>query len=92
MPNFKVPLKKESLQVGEVLIILNGDTSCHIKGLHSYVYAILSTQNGKVCCLLIVNDDRHLVRELDDRLVPGHGEGVFWIFKSLELHETILRA
>ena len=41
--------------------------------------------------LLIVNGDRNLVRELEDRLVPGHGEGDFLIINSLELHEMILR-
>ena len=42
--------------------------------------------------MLIVSGDRQLVREIDDRLVPGHGEGDFWILKSLDIHEMIMRA
>ena len=72
MPKFKVPLHKDLLQVSKVLVLLNGDTSFHSHGLCSAVYAIVSMQHGKVICLIIVNGDRHLVRELEDRLFPGY--------------------
>ena len=49
-------------------------------------------QNRKLVCLFIVNCDMHLVRDIEDRLVPSHSEGDFWLLKSLELHEMILRA
>ena len=32
-----------------------------------------------------------MVIYLEDRFVTGHGEGAFWIIKSLELHGMILR-
>ena len=47
--------------------------------------------HGKVIFLLIVNDDRHLIREFEDRLVPGHSEGDVWLLKYLDLHEIITR-
>ena len=62
VPKFKTPLQKELLQVGEVLFLLTGDTSCHIQGLSSAVYAIVSMQHGELSCLLIVNGYCHLVR------------------------------
>ena len=64
MPKFKIPLHKDLLQLGEVMVILIGDTSCHGQGLRSAVYAIVSMHHGKVHCLLIFNGDMHLVREL----------------------------
>ena len=75
----------------EVLVLLSGDTSCYIQGLRSAVYYLVRMQHGKVIILLIVNVHRHIVRELEDRLVPGHGEVSICILKSLELHEMILR-
>ena len=44
-----------------------------------------------VGCLLIVNGDWHLVRELEDIFVSSNSEGSLWLLKSLELHEMILR-
>ena len=49
-------------------------------------------QHRKVICLLIVNGYRYMFRDIEDRLVPGHREGSFWIIKSLGLHEIILRS
>ena len=92
MNKFKVPLQKELIQVGKVLVILTGDTSYHYQGLRSAVYAILRMKYGSVSCILIVKGNRHLVRDLEDRLVPGHGEVALCILKSLDLHEMILRA
>ena len=63
-PKLKILQKKELIQVGEVLIILTGDTYCHIQGLYSALYALRSMQNGKVSCMLILNSDRHLLRDL----------------------------
>ena len=40
--------------------------------------------------LFIVNGDGHLVRELEDILVPGHRKGALWIIKYLEIHEMII--
>ena len=91
MTKFKMPLQKEFLQVGEVLVILTGEKSCHSQGLHSAVYALVSMYYGEVTCLLMVNGDGHLFRELEYRLVPGHVERSVWILKSLELHEIIMR-
>ena len=48
--------------------------------------------HGKVSFLLIVNGDRHLVRDFEDRIVPGHGEVDVWIIKYLDLYEIIMRA
>ena len=70
----------------EALFLLAGDSSCYGQGLSSAVYSLVSMQHGEVILLLIVNVHRHLVRDLEDRLVPGHGEGSFWILKSLEIH------
>ena len=47
-------------------------------------------QHGKVGYLLILNGYRHLVRDIEDRLFPGHGEEAFCLLKSLELREIIL--
>ena len=91
MPKFKIPLQKDILHVGKFLVLLTGELSCHIQGLHSTVYALVIMQHGKVSCILIVNGDRHLVRELEDRLVPDQGEVSFWTINSLDLHEMILR-
>ena len=77
--------------MGEVLVPLAGDKSCNIQGLCSAVYGLLSIHHGKPSCLLIVNGDRCLVRDIEDILVPGHFGGAFFIFKPLELHEIILR-
>ena len=38
MTKFKVTIQKELSQVGEVLVLLNGDKSCNIQGLRSSVY------------------------------------------------------
>ena len=91
MPKFKSPLQKEILQVGEVLFILTGDTYCHVQRLISSLYSILSMHHEKLGCLLIVNGDRSLVRDIEDRLVPDHIEGALWIINYLDLHEIILR-
>ena len=48
--------------------------------------------HGKLSFLLIVNGYRHLVREFEDRLVPGHGEGDVWLPKYLNLYLIITRA
>ena len=77
--------------MGEVLVLLSGDTSCYSLVIHSYVYAIVIMQHGKGICLLIVNGDRHLVRDLEDRLVPINGSGDFWFLNYFELHEMILK-
>ena len=79
--------------MGEVLVLLTGDTSCNSQGLlRSTVYSLVGMHNEKVGCMIVVNGDRHLVRNIEDRIVLGHGEGAFWILKSLEIHEIILRA
>ena len=91
VPSFKVPLKKELLQVGDFLFLITGDTSCHIQGLRSSVYSILIMRHVKVSCLLILDGDRHLVRYLEEILYPGHGEVALWVMKSLGLREMILR-
>ena len=71
MPKFKVPFQKEILQVGEVLVLLTGNKACHRKGISSEVYALVSMHHEKVSCMIIFNGDRHLAREIEDRLVPG---------------------
>ena len=86
MPNFKVPLHIDLLQVCGVLVIITGDTFCHSQVLHSSVYALVIMKHGKVGCLLIVNVGMPLIRDLEDRLVPDHSEGFLWILKSLEIH------
>ena len=93
MPNFKILLQKEILQVGEVMVLLTGDTPCHIQGLRSAVYdlVIMLHGNGKVRFLIIVNDDMHLFIDLEYRLVPVLGEVALCLLKSLGLHEMILR-
>ena len=64
MPKFKIPLNKDLIQLSEVLVLLSGDTSCHIQGLRSAVYDFVSIQHEKVSFMLIVTVDRHLVRDL----------------------------
>ena len=76
--------------MGQVLVLLTGDTSCYIQGLLSAIYALVRMQHGKVTFLLIVIGDRKLVRELEDVLVPGHGEGALWILNYLDIHEMIM--
>ena len=88
MPKFKVPLQKDILQVGEVMV---GYTSFYIQGIQISIHDLVSMQHGKVGCLLIVNSARHLLIYLEDILVLGHGEGPFYILKYLELHKIILR-
>ena len=77
--------------MGEVLVLLTGDTSCDIQGLRSSENSIISIQHGKVSCMVIVSVNRHLIRYLENRLSPGHFEVAFWIIKSLGIHEIILR-
>ena len=48
MPKFKMPLQKKLLQVGEVMVLINGDTCCHGQGIYSDVYVILIMQKGRV--------------------------------------------
>ena len=64
MPKSKIQLNKELIQLGEVLFLLYGDTSCHIQGLYSDIYDLIIMQHGKVGFMLIVTGDKHLVREL----------------------------
>ena len=79
IPKFKIPLQKELLYMGAVLVILIGDRSFHRQGIRSDVYALVIIKNGKVSCLLIANGDMHLVRELENRCIPGHGEGSLFV-------------
>ena len=48
-------------------------------------------KNAEVGCMFIVNGDRKLVRELEDRLFPGHSEASLCILKTFAFHEIILR-
>ena len=93
MPNFKIIPQNNILQVGEVLVLLTGNTPCHSHGLRSAVYDLVRMLhgNGKVSFLLIANDDMHLVRYLDYISVPIIGKGDLCLLKCLELHEMILR-
>ena len=77
--------------MGEVIVFLTGDTYYNSQGISSAVYSIVNIHNGKSICLIIYNGDRHLFRELEDRLFPGQVEGAFYILKSLKLHERILK-
>ena len=77
--------------MGEVLFLLTGDTSCYIQVIRSYLYALAIIQHGKLIFLIILNGDSLLVRDLEYRLVPGHGVVAFCIIKSLKIHENILR-
>ena len=76
----------------KVLVVLTGDTSCHGQGLCSAVYSLVSMHHGMVGCIFVVNGDMHLLRELGEIIVPGHGQVNFWLIKYLELHDIILRA
>ena len=89
MTKFKVALQKELLQVDKFLVILTGDTSFHSQGIHISINDLVSMQHEKVSCILTLNGDMHLFRELDDRLYPCHGEGAFWLLQYLDLHEMI---
>ena len=60
--------------MGEVLVIITGDTYCHDQGHFSAVYYLVRIHHRKVGCLLIDNGDKNLVIYLKDRLVPGHSE------------------
>ena len=93
MPNFKIIPQNNILQVGEVLVLLTGDTPCHSHGLRSAVYDLVRMLhgNGKVRFLIIVNDDMHLFIDLEYRLVPVLGEVALCLLKSLGIHEMILR-
>ena len=77
--------------MSEVLFLLTDEKSYHGQELCSAIYSLVSMQHSKMGCLLIVNDNRHLFRELEYILVIGHSEGALWLLKSLELHEIILR-
>ena len=72
MYKFKMTLQKELLQVGDILILLTGDTYCHGQGLFSSVYAILIMYHGNLGCMFIATGDMHLVRDIENILVPGH--------------------
>ena len=61
MSKLKMPLHKEIIRVGGVLVILTGEKFCHSRGLQSALYDLVSMKNGKVSFLLIVNGDRQLV-------------------------------
>ena len=89
---FKIPLYKDLLQVDEIMVLISVDTSYHIQGIRSSVYALVIMHHGKVSFIIIVNSDGHLVRELEDIRVPGHGEGALFKIKSLEIHGIILRS
>ena len=77
MTKFKAPLQKEILQVGEVMVLLTSDTSYYSQGLHSAVFTLVRIQHGKVSCMLTVNGDIHLARDLEDRIFLGHDEVAF---------------
>ena len=77
--------------MGEVMVIITGDTYCNSQVILRGLYALVIIQHGKVSFMLIVNSDKHLVRDIEDRILPGHGEGALCILKYLELHEMILR-
>ena len=81
-PKFKMPLQKELLQEGEILVLLAGDTSFHVQVLCSDLYTIVNMHHEKVSCMFIVNGDMPLVRDIEDRIFPDHSEGDFWILKS----------
>ena len=70
----------------EIMVPLTGDTSCYGQGFISDLYYILSMHHWKLGFLFIVYGDRHLFREIEDRLFPGHSEGHFCIVKSLDLN------
>ena len=74
------------------MVLLAGDIYCYNQVIFSSKYSLISMLHGKLSCLLIVNDDRHLIRELEYRIFTGHGEGAFWLLNYLELHKMILRA
>ena len=63
--------------MGEVLVLLTGDTSCHSKVLCSAIYYPVKTKHGNMSSLIIVNGDMNLVRDIEERLVPGQGEFFF---------------
>ena len=77
MHKFKIPLQKELLQVGEIMVIITGDTLCHGQVICSALYALVIMQHQNVSCLFIVNGDNNMIREIEDRIVPGHREGAF---------------
>ena len=77
--------------MGEVLVLLTGDKPCHSKVLCSAIYYPVRMKHGNMSSLIIVNGDMNLIRDLEERLVPGQGEGEFWLLKYLELHEMILK-
>ena len=64
MAKFIVPLQKDLLQVGEVLFLITGGTSCLIQVILSDVYDLVIMQHGRVVCMRIVNGDRHLVMDI----------------------------
>ena len=79
MTKFKNPPQEYLLQVCDILVLLTNDTPCHIQVLCSDLYDILSIRHGNLGCFTIVNGDRNLVRDLEERIVPGHNGGAFWI-------------
>ena len=72
MTNFKIPLQKELLQVGDILILLTGDAYCHGQVIFSSVYAILIMYHGNLGCMFIATGYMHLFRDIEIILVPGH--------------------
>ena len=48
MNKFKIPLQKDILQVGEILILITGDIPCPIQVLFSSAYSLISIQHGKM--------------------------------------------
>ena len=86
MPKFKVTLQKDILHLVEVMAILAGDTSCHIQGLRSVLYALVIMNRGKMSFMIIDNGDSHLVRDIEYRIFPCHDEGAFWIITYLDIH------
>ena len=61
--------------MGEIIVLITGDTLCHDQIICSDIYALVSMQYGKVSCLFIVNSYSNLVRDIEKILFQGHSEG-----------------
>ena len=72
--------------MNEVLVLPTGDISCNGQGICSDTYRLVRFQHGKVTCLIIVNVDRQLVRDLENIVFRDHSEVAFFIPNSLNLH------